>query len=632
MVLPAIAPLFREPIFPLLLISSATALGDELLRRLPGVKGSATRLERGLLAAAIGLGILSLMVFALAASGSMRPSSVTGLAAFVFLATLPGQWRCGRAVLRTVRAPSTKELVRGCIPCLAVLLPVLALAFLGAMAPPTDPDGLYYQLTAPRRWLSSGRLDYLPTLPQTNLPAGVNLLFALAMAAWGDVAAKTTHFALGCLALAGLFALGRRWIDVRAGALLCALWLLGGASIFALRVPDLFTFAYVDLGVAMECVAALLAWVLWRRTAASGWLVASALCAGFAASFKFTAVLYGGGLAACTAWVLFRARTGTGIALRNGGGYLFVSLMPLVPWLARTWIETGNPLYLMLAGVFPTRDWPADAANVFSEFFRTWVWGMGMTASWGESTRKAVRLGAMAAVGCATVVHTARARDEETRGFGALGGLLVLGSLAGTGLYLRYVIFALPILWLLVLRRAAPVLRDRATVRTATLVFLAINALIALRPLSVHLRDRLAYAAGRLPRDEYLAKCLRSTPLWKHVNATLPADRPILLAAGRDSYYLNAPCLVTEAYYQFAVRMDTWENFRSDLRRWGVRHVIANSTKTQKSYPGPAWAHADNETSFVRRLIEEEATELARFGDDAVYAIKPDFLEGRAKP
>ncbi|MFM7322877.1 MAG: hypothetical protein ACKO5K_15360 [Armatimonadota bacterium] len=632
MAFPAVPPIVREPLYPLLLLSCATALGDLFLGRLRASSGGATRLELGAVSAAIGLGLLSLGVFVLAMAGQLRPVPLIVFAILIFTATLPRQIGIARSALSALRSPTTRDQMRACLPWLVPMVPVLALTVLGALAPPTDPDGLYYQLTAPRRWLAAGRLEYLPTLPQTNLPAGVNLLFALGMATWGDIAAKATHLIMGWLALATLFALGRRWIDTRSGGLLAALWLLGTASVFALRVPDLFTYAYVDLGVALESIAAVLAWLLWRRSGSTRWLAGAALCAGFAASFKFTAVLTGAGLAALTGWVLLREGSGLRKASTSGALFLAIALAPVVPWLARTWASTGNPFYLMGAGLFPTRDWPADAAAVFAEYFKTWVWGMGMTASWGESTRKAVRLASMAVVAIATGVHAVRSRDEESRGFGVLAGVLVLGSLAGTGLYLRYVLFALPLFWLVVLRRAAPWLREHGFLRVAVVALLAINGVLATRPLAAHLPDRISFAMGRLSRSEYLARCLPSTALWNFVNATLPKDRPILLAAGRDNYYIEAPCLVSEAYYQHAVRMDTWEHFQADLTRWGVRHVIANPTKTRKSYPGPAWPHADNEAPFLQRLINEEATPLARFGDDAVYAIKPEFLGERSAP
>jgi len=620
----AVPPFLREPIYPLLLVACATALGDSILRRLPG-GAQATRWERGMMAAATGLGVISSGLLAVALAGQLKPNVVLGCAVALLAATLPAQIRCGRALWEVIRSPEARETVRRNLPWLVPAGIVLALAAVGAMAPPTDPDGLYYQLTAPRRWLATGRLDYLATLPQTNLPAGVNLLFALAMATWSDIAAKTTHFAMGMLALGVLFAIGRRWIDTRSGVLLAALWLLGTAPIFALRVPDLFTYAYVDLGVSLECAAALLGWLLWRRTGGRRWFVAGALCAGFAASFKFTAILTGAGLAALSVWNLWREGAAPRKALGAGAVFFMLAIGPVVPWLARTWAVTGNPFYLMGSGVFPTRDWPAEAGAVFSEFFRTWVWGMGVTAGWGESTRKMVRLGAMAVVVLATLVHTARVRDPEARGLGVFAGVLILGSVVGTGLYLRYVLFALPVVWLLVLRHVGPWLRDRPTLRHAAAVLLAVDALIASRPLCAHMADDLTWLAGRMSRDTYLARRIETKPLSDFLNQELPKDAPILLAAGRNSYYIDAPCLVTEAYYQFAVRMDTWEHYREDLGRWGVRYVIASPGRTEKSYPGPRWPHADNEAGFIQRTLAEGATLVRRFGDDAVYELKPGF-------
>ena len=47
---------------------------------------------------------------------------------------------------------------------------------------------------------------------------------------------------------------------------------------------------------------------------------------------------------------------------------LAYSLLPVLPWLWRTWMVTGNPIYPMFAGIFPTRDWDTAAGTAFDHY------------------------------------------------------------------------------------------------------------------------------------------------------------------------------------------------------------------------------------------------------------------------
>lgn len=620
-------PLVREPGYALLLVSLALAIGQVFLQCFRSPSRVATQAEHSLIAISIGLGFLSFLPFALAMFGQMSRTMVAIGVGVLFVATLPRQLANVVTLWRWVRSGAARPRDRATWIWLVPVAPAIVLATLVAMTPPFDPDGLYYQLTAPRRWLSTGRLDYLPTLPQTNMPAAMNMLFAIALATWGDVAAKLTHTVCGLLSMATLFVIGRRCLDARAGAMLASLWFLGTSLVRSMVVPELFTFAYADLGVTFHTVAAVLAWMLWRRSGDNRWFAAAAACAGFATVFKFTAILFGAGLASLL-WLQLRSE-GRPLAKATFTAGLFfgLSLIPLAPWLLRTWSLTGNPFYLLLPGIFPTRDWPAEAGAVFSQFFHHWVWGIGDFEHVGEPARKMVRLAAMGLVAAGTALWVWRERNVEARGLGALAGLLIVGTFAGTGLVLRYLIFALPLVWFVVLWIGRPYLERSKALRAGIFVFLCANLLLSGRVLTRNFGDNIRVVTGTMSRDTFVRNRFPVKDLWDYVNKNLPKDGPLLLAAGRNSYYIDAPCLLTEAYFQYAIRMDNWEKFRSDLRKWNIRYVIANPSHTTKAYPGPVWPHADNEASYVLRLVTQEAKELACFHGDCVYEIKPEFLQ-----
>ena len=259
----------------------------------PQTSAGTSRIERGVLCAATGLGLLQYVAFGLGASGHLTPSAVKISLLALTVLLLPDMVRVCRALLRALQQ-SRQNLSW---PAVVGVLLIAFVPFLQALAPCTDADGMGYHLRAPKLWLQSGSLGYLPTMVHANSPMGVEMLFTLPLAVWSDTTAKLIHFALGLLGLLAVYALGRRCRSAAVGA-----W---AAAAFALGVPGtpflaLSTYAYIDLGLTLQVVCAALAWTRWQRTRQQGWLLCAGLCAGFAFSFKLTGLLIVFTLAALT--------------------------------------------------------------------------------------------------------------------------------------------------------------------------------------------------------------------------------------------------------------------------------------------------------------------------------------------
>lgn len=631
-------PLLQDPPFVLGLVLLATALGYRLLRLLRAPLGEVTALERGVLAAALGLGLLQYLPFGLGMARVLKPAAVwIGLAVLAVLLA-PDMARvargAGRAVGSLRAAPPPRWVVAGTL----ILAVPLTAALLAALCPPTDIDGIYYHLTAPKRWLQAGALSYLPTLSHTNSPMGVNMLYTVAMAVWSDTAAKLIHYALGLLSLLAIFALGRRLRSVEVGFAAAALWMIGLARVDTLDASRLFSWAYVDLGITLQVVCAALAWTIACRVSGVGhlstrapeqlnagqsWLICAALCAGFAASFKLTGAFTGAALALLLLAARRREGMPMGRAALHGAGFLALSLLPVAPWLLRSWVQTGSPVYLVLPRLFPTRDWSPEAAAAFDSYFKHYVWGTGSGGmKWSLATRKMLRIGAMLAVGGVGALAIWRWREWEARALIFLAAALFLTSFWSTGLYLRYLVPALPLVYVLALSRLERPLKSSRWAQGAVLLLLAVNTVLYLRSTTPPVRLAARVAAGRMSREAYLERRIPVMPLWNHVNQTLPPDARILLAAGRPSYYMEPYCFITEAYYQARIRMDTWENFLSDLRRDGIGYAIVPEKMARSAPIGPDYAPARNEAPFARRLVEEHGRRLYSTGRDSLYRLE----------
>src|SRR5205814_908528 len=110
---------------------------------------------------------------------------------------------------------------------------------------------------------------------------------------------------------------------------------------------------------------AVLAWFLWRDNQSFRWLCCCGLCAGFAVSFKLTALPVPLALCALTTWQIVRNRVAARRVVAELGVFLLISIAPLAPWLVKAWTQTGNPVWPHYSSVFPTRDWTPEAAKLW---------------------------------------------------------------------------------------------------------------------------------------------------------------------------------------------------------------------------------------------------------------------------
>lgn len=623
----ASCPLFFDPPFVLLLALLGVALGRRLLVLLCAAAGETTVLERLVIAAALGLGALQSLPFALGATGQLsRTGIVVGL---TVLALLLG--RDLRSVLVSAwRHVRPDRLPRGWLAagwaCFAVFWLLLLLA---CLSPPTDIDGIYYHLTAPKRWLQSGDLRYLPTLLQTNLPMGQEMLFTICLSLWTDTSAKLVHFALGIFSVLSVFALGRRLHGEAVGFAAAAVWFFGFPKLDTLDASRLMTYAYIDLGLAHQVVAAMLAFAVWFRTRERGWLYAAALCGGFAGTFKLTAVATGF-CVSLTAWAASRQDAGQPrreLVLRC----VALSLLPILPWVARTWVVTGNPFYPMFASFISSRDWSPEAGRAFEDFFKFYVWGTASEVSLSLAARKAIRLAALGLALFGGALWIWRARRFEDRALLGVFTVTALLGIWGTGLYLRYLVPVLPLLYLQVLAPLGKLLLRSRIAQAALLLLFCLNGVYSLRDSGFRAFEAARTAMGHISREAYLQKKLKVTDLWAKLNKEARSGSKVLLAAGRPSYYIDPYCYVTEAIYQARIPFRDYGEFARTVEREGIEFLVV-STKRPPSFPAPDYAPIRNEWIFCRRLSEERGQLLYRSHKDELYRLNPTDGGGQGAP
>ena len=179
-----------------LVLLASFSLGDLVLSAV-GLP-QASRAERPIVALTLGFGAVALCSSALAFAHVYHPWTV---ALVIGAALAAGALKAGLGVPRGV---ATAEEHRSAVALprpwgmdyawLAIAFLALSFALIGALAPETEYDALWYHLNFPRLWLEAGRpVDLLQEFPSLY-PMTWELVFGAGLTKGGAIAAKLLHF------------------------------------------------------------------------------------------------------------------------------------------------------------------------------------------------------------------------------------------------------------------------------------------------------------------------------------------------------------------------------------------------------------------------------------------------------
>lgn len=603
-------PLVSDLFFVIALLVLAGAIGDRILRILGISQNELTPPERVALCGALGLGILQYVFLVLGALHVLSSASV-GLILLALL-VLFGSAISGivsSGVRYTLRLHLEHWELMAKTLAVAIVV-VLCIALILSATPITDPDGVGYHVTSLKWWMEVQALVALPTFLTTFWPMGGEMVMGLGFATWSDTSVKMIHWAFGTLTLVALYAAGSRLTSHIGGLVVAGLFL-------AFAFPQ-YSWAYIDLGVALYVATACLAWVHWHPSNDVRWLRTAALCAGLAATFKLTLVLFGAILITLSVPALLR-RGSASEALHELVRIGALAGTPILPWLVRTWILTGNPVYPFLHTVFPTPHWSAETAWAFREFYQHYNWGSSHP-EWSDNLRRGARLSALAFVLALTGWCGFCIRDPLRRNLALLSGLMILTNIWSLGFYVR---FTLP-LWPLFLLSALSLTTALWTRREARVVVpaLAVFALLlTLRGSVANIQDSLAFQVGNLSRVDYLRKRGFNTEMIELARREIPNEAVVLLYPS-GGYYYNFRNLVASPIGQRYFRFDTWEHFNDDIDAMKIRYLICNE-ELRVPPALPIYPLAANEQAFLRRLAAERTEKIAAAKGDALWKIRP---------
>lgn len=306
--------------------------------------------ERVVFALAVGLSGVSLFTLVVGLFGGLQ-SAWCYVAAAIAVAIATAWTSVKRVRAATVKATVTELDWSGSSMALCLVVPFVAVLFLGSLLPPIDFDVLEYHLQVPKEWYQQGSITFLSHNVYGNMPLGAEILSLPAMALlpgedswwWGALVGKLLIAGFAPITALGIYAAGKRFAGMTAGAV--------GALVYISTpwVAVVSMNGLIDGVLACYLFLSVYAFAIWQSDGKTsrGLILLSGFLAGSALACKYPAMLFVVlPLSIAFAWPRDSGRSQRVLlfvlAVSLGGGL----------WLGKNAVCAGNPTYPLLYSVF----------------------------------------------------------------------------------------------------------------------------------------------------------------------------------------------------------------------------------------------------------------------------------------
>ncbi|MBI3455384.1 MAG: glycosyltransferase family 39 protein [Candidatus Rokubacteria bacterium] len=306
-----------------------------------------------LLTLALGLAILSHAGLVASVSGAFSPWLFVGIsaAAWGLLAAIgPRRQTAPAGGSDRARYPSGRELAAA-----GLLWALLAILMRQASVPDCcfDPVWAHLPLAAA---IAEQRAIPVPEIWWTMVPHAYHVLAAIAHALAGGMAAKLLHSVFLLLNVGWALWFGARLSGLFGGLVAASLFLTIPLVMWNGTVGD------TDMGAVFFTMGAIAAFFEFRRTGGNRWLVIAGALAGTATAIKYFAAAM---LVPLALILLIEGVRRQRLRRVLPGCLLLAAGLAITagPWLARTAVLTGNPVFPVFNEYFRSPYWPTQVED-----------------------------------------------------------------------------------------------------------------------------------------------------------------------------------------------------------------------------------------------------------------------------
>jgi hypothetical protein len=550
-------------------------LGAAGLRAL-GILEDLTPGQAWVISFALGTGLLGWLVFFPGVAGYLTAPLLTGLLVLGVAGVVP--------LLRRIGRPEAPDRITWTL--MAFALVAAGLDFAEALAPPGDADSMAYHFSLPKKFLSDGRIEFVPRIISGASPLLVQMTYVPVLALGGERAMMLWTLISGWAMGGLLYALCRDYLGQA--------WSLAVAVMF-LTLPAVVYGAgsgQIEMRTAMFVMVATFA----TGRALEGERASYAILAGLAVGF-FVASKYLGLFLAPACGLIMLARKGW---LRRGTIYSAAVLAAGFQWYAWNAAHTGDPFFPMLFEWLGSPDsgyWTAEHQAAFKQYFASQELAVPRTLFWYFAYPfKAVFDGypvfesSITGFGTYLVIVLPFALAGAWREKWLLLAWPLSGYLFQPLLYytfwffisssqrLRHLLPVLPLLLLWASVAAHRYVNGRALVRPLVAGLIVVLG-IQLGGQAFFSLKFLRHLASGESREAFLTRTVSGYAVVPVLNARLTDSDRLMLSDRQYLYYLEFPYLFANQHNQAQIDLlpgirDTGA-FMRQLRAQSVTHVLA---------------------------------------------------------
>jgi dolichyl-phosphate-mannose-protein mannosyltransferase len=208
---------------------------------------------------------------------------------------------------------------------------------ISALSPAVEIDELIYHLSLPAAYLRHNYISELKFNLMSYNTLGVHMIYASVMAIGPDICAKLIHFFAALIGAYLIYKIANRF-SRRGPSILAAIIYIGSPQIIYIS-----GLAYIDLFVTTFFLGAVYYYLEWFDDRRKTSLYLCCLFMGFSLAAKLTALIFNCPLALLIIYDSLRVRDRKAIKELLIGGA--VAFLPALPWLLRSLIRNGDPIY-----------------------------------------------------------------------------------------------------------------------------------------------------------------------------------------------------------------------------------------------------------------------------------------------
>ncbi len=508
---------------------------------------------------------------------------------------------------------------------------IAALAVLNifaALAPPHSSDAIAYHLAIPKIFAEQGEISEIPFMVTSNYPLATEMLFLDGYLLKGGVLSEMVAAYIALLLTAIIFVFANKHFGRKTAIVAAAVfYTLPIVSVFNIR-------GFVDISTALFAMAALIALFKWNEIRDTKLFLLAGILAGTAASTKLSAYAIVAVMFLAVACLSRKEKLAK--TVKNVAAYSIAAAAMILPWMAKAYAYTGNPVYPLFSGIFGGKYLTEGLVTVWvKESLAFAGTGTGITSliklPW-NMTMHSPLFGELLGIGPVFLAFIPalllmRKVDGKIKGLLAISAALLIVWFY-TAQSLRYIFFVYALLAIISAYSISRLLSIRGIGKAigAILIFTMLTNLAIWAGAN---NDELRVAAGLTDRESYMNQQMENYPLMKYANENLEGAKICIYGSIRGYYsdndyvWCNPPY---QAYIDF-YSIKTSEELFARMKEAGITHIIAeDSINYWKKYyeennlPVSA-AVMQNAEKLMGTVIEKNATLIFENDEGKIYEV-----------